>query len=95
MGNSRSKKTEVDVTQMERIYPEPKYVIKTRPPNLAGGTWKNNIKLRVREEELMDESMPIARRKCYDPSMEYLACTQREGTFWMVFNCQEEFHYVA
>lgn len=27
--------------------------------------------------------------------MEYLSCAQREGLFWMVFNCQEEFYYVA
>ena len=27
--------------------------------------------------------------------MDYIACTQREGLFWLVFNCQEEFFYVA
>lgn len=27
--------------------------------------------------------------------MDYISCTQREGFFWMVFNCQEEFFYVS
>ena len=39
-----------------------------------------------------DSQVPFAltlRRKCYAPSMDYIACTQREGLFWMVFNCQE------
>lgn len=27
--------------------------------------------------------------------MDYIACTQREGLFWLVFNCQEDFYYVA
>lgn len=39
--------------------------------------------------------MVIARRKCVDPVLEYKKCTHREGMFWLVFNCQEEFYYVS
>ena len=39
--------------------------------------------------------MPLARRKCYDPVMDYAECQHKEGYFWFVFNCQENFHYVA
>jgi hypothetical protein len=96
MGNYKTKNKDVDNTKMDRLFPEPKgYCIKTRPPTTEGNAWKHNIKLQVREEQLADEAMPIARRKCYEPSMEYIACAQREGLFWMVFNCQEEFYYVA
>jgi hypothetical protein len=59
--------------------------------------------LRIREEELSDEAMPMARynicdlfrRKCYEPVMEFVECRQDEGFFWYVFNCQEDFNDVA
>lgn len=61
MGNYKTKHKGADATKEERLYPEPKYEIKTRPPITEGHTWKQNIQLRVREEQLADEAMPIAR----------------------------------
>jgi hypothetical protein len=46
---------------MDRIFPEEEYVIKTRPPTVEGNTWKQNVQLKIREEQLSDEAMPIAR----------------------------------
>lgn len=43
------------------MHPEPEYQIKTRPPITEGHTWKQNIQLRIREQQLADEAMPIAR----------------------------------
>jgi len=61
MGNYKEKNPNVDNTQLERIFPEPGYQIKTRPPITEGHTWRHNIQLQVREEQLSDEAMPIAR----------------------------------
>ena len=61
MGNYKSKNPNVDNTKLERIYPGGEYLIKTRPPNMEGNTWKHNIQLQVREEQLTDEAMPVAR----------------------------------
>jgi hypothetical protein len=61
MGNYKTKHKDADATKEERIYPEPQYEIKTRPPITEGHTWKQNIQLRVREEQLADEAMPVAR----------------------------------
>ena len=48
MGNYKTKHKDADATKEERLYPEPKYEIKTRPPITEGHTWKQNIQLRVR-----------------------------------------------
>ena len=62
MGNYKSKNPNADATAEERIYPEPSgYKIRTRPPVMEGNTWKQNVQLKIREEQLADESMPVAR----------------------------------
>ena len=43
------------------MYPEDEYVIKTRPPTMEGNTWKQNVQLKIREQQLADQAMPIAR----------------------------------
>jgi hypothetical protein len=49
MGNYKETHKFVDNTKLDRIYPEPDYQIKTRPPCAVGNTWKVNINLKVRE----------------------------------------------
>jgi hypothetical protein len=49
MGNYKTKNKNVDITQLDRIYPEPNYTIKTRSPTMENNTWKQNIQLKVRE----------------------------------------------
>lgn len=61
MGNYLQKNKNADATKEERIYPEDEYVIKTRPPTMEGNTWKHNVQLKIREEQLIDEAMPVAR----------------------------------
>jgi hypothetical protein len=48
MGNYKTKHKDADATKEERLYPEPRYEIKTRPPITEGHTWKQNIQLHVR-----------------------------------------------
>ena len=71
MGNYKVVNKNADNTKLARMYPEPDYEVKTRPPASEVNTWRENILMRIREEELSDEAMPLARRKCYDPVMEY------------------------
>lgn len=40
MGNYKSTHQNVDNTQLNRIYPEQDYSIKTRPPTMEGNSWK-------------------------------------------------------
>ena len=54
MGNYKTKHKDADATKEERLFPEPNYQIKTRPPMTEGHSWKQNIQLRVREEQLAD-----------------------------------------
>lgn len=61
MGNYKSTHKDADATKEARMHPEPEYQIKTRPPVTEGHSWKQNIQLRIREEQLADEAMPIAR----------------------------------
>lgn len=50
MGNYKAVHKNADCTKMPRLYPEPDYEIKTKPPVNAGFTWRENILLRIREE---------------------------------------------
>ena len=62
MGNYKSTNPNADATKEARIYPEPSgYTIRTRPPVMEGNTWKQNVQLKIREEQLADEAMPVAR----------------------------------
>ena len=49
MGNYKAVHRNVDNTKMPRVYPEPDYEIKTRPPVNVGSSWRQNILMRVRE----------------------------------------------
>jgi len=66
MGNYKSANKYVDNTKLPIMEPEENYVIKTRAPCLTNNTWHTNILLRVREEELSDAAMPIARYLFYN-----------------------------
>ncbi len=46
-----------------------------------------------RSDELKDKA--IGKRKWVDPVLQYKKCTYRSGMFWMVFNFQEDYHYVS
>jgi hypothetical protein len=61
MGNYKVVNKHVDNTKLPRMEPEPNYEVKTRPPITEGNSWKVNLNLRIREEELSDEAMPLAR----------------------------------
>ena len=47
MGSQNTKNYKADNTQLERMYPEPDYEIKTRTP-VASNDWKTNISRGVR-----------------------------------------------
>lgn len=69
MGTYKSKGIIVDNEKLERIPPEPDYEIKTRSPVI--GSWRENVSRGIRENELKDEAMVLARRKCVDPVLKY------------------------
>ncbi len=49
--------------------------------------WKLNILRGKREDELKDEAMPIARRKCMKKVNNFIQCEREWGKYWTVFEC--------
>lgn len=49
MGNYKTINQNVDNTKLPRLFPEPEYQIKTKPPVQKGYPWEDNIKVRIRE----------------------------------------------
>lgn len=62
MGTYKSKGIKRDAEKMPILEEETDYDVKTRSP--MPGPWKLNLLRGAREDELKDEVMPIARRKC-------------------------------
>lgn len=62
MGTYKSKGIKVDAEKLPELEEELDYEVKTRPP--LPDAWKLNLLRGIREDELKDKVMPIARRKC-------------------------------
>lgn len=62
MGTYKSKAIKVDAEKLPILEEETEYEVKTRSP--MPDVWKLNLLRGVREDEMKDEAMPIARRKC-------------------------------
>jgi len=76
------------VKDLPRLYPEPDYIIKTRPP--MWDDWRLNIYRGIKENRLKMEANKISRRKCWEPGQGLEKCGEREGMF-KVYRCRPEF----
>ena len=63
MGAHKSMMPKISPEDRQNLEPEPDYVIKTRSPKPT--VWQLNIHRGKREDDLRNESYPIARRKCH------------------------------
>lgn len=89
------------VQEMPHLYPEPDYIIKTRPP--MWDDWRLNIFRGVKENRLKLEANKIARRKCWetggeldDCSVRFFKCKfeylQAKKSIWGIWDCKKEFN---
>ncbi|EAR88681.1 cytochrome C oxidase biogenesis Cmc1-like protein (macronuclear) [Tetrahymena thermophila SB210] len=90
MGTYKSKQIQHNVFDEQHLDESPADIKpKTRSPKPT--TWKLNILRGKREDEIKDEAMPLARRRCRKKAMEFIKCEQQNGKYWTVFECIEEY----
>lgn len=90
MGTYKSKSIKGNVYELDQLEESPPDVkAKTRAPK--PGLWKLNILRGKREDELKDESMPLARRRCRTKATKFIECERVNGKYWTVFECIEEY----
>lgn len=90
MGTYKSKALKGNVFEMEQIDESPLDVkSKTRQP--MPDLWKLNILRGKREDEIKDEAMPIARRRCRKKATDFIQCERENGKYWTVFECIEQY----
>ena len=65
------------IEEMPHLYPEPDYVVRTRPP--MWDDWRLNIFRGLKEKKLKKEAGKIARRKCWETGNAFSDCTQQVG----------------
>ena len=73
------KKTFRAVKDLEKLYPEPDYVVKTRPP--MWDDWRLNIFRGMKENRLKMDANKLARRKCWETGLAYEECARKGGMF--------------
>ena len=75
----KAKKTFSAVKDLPKLYPEPDYVIKTRPP--MWDDWRLNIFRGMKENRLKMDANKLARRKCWETGLIYQECSRKAGMF--------------
>ena len=75
----KAKKEFNPVNSLPKLYPEPDYVIKTRPP--MWDDWRLNIFRGLKENRLKMDANKISRRKCWEYGQDYEKCCSGGGLF--------------
>ena len=76
---------------MPKLYPEPDYVIKTRPP--MWDDWRLNIFRGIKENRHKMEANKIARRKCWETGKALEECSNGVS-MWNKGKCKPHFDKV-
>lgn len=82
MGAHKSMMPKISPEDRQNLEPEPDYVIKTRSPKPT--VWQLNIHRGKREDDLRNESYPIARRKCHKDVDVFQECEKSQFFYFII-----------